>query len=220
MRFLGAQGATAADKPKIRSGETVAGQAGTYRQSFEMFGWDSQSALRDFEAGTCIFDQIDYELQMFDCRADSIYLGFSDASWPQNYWGAVAWNCVFPSVSITIYASMVNQLWIGMSSVGATAAYIYGEVWGDYNFDLYLSDNAIPAGTDADDGYSGTICGVINHCYNNFYLNGATGSALYLTGENMGQLEAGMHDSTIANADEMALAGWLVDYEIYIEEMP
>lgn len=215
------QAVVAAQTANIRKGVSVLDQTGIYTQLVELFGRDTASRLEDIEANSLIFDQIDYDLTLQSCRANYLYLGFLDASWPQMYWGAIALDCEFQSLQLAIDASMVDGLlWIGLSDVGATTAYIGGAIYGDYNFSLYLSDNAIPVGTDADDGASGTVCGIINQCYSGFYLGGALNSHLYLTGENMGALEAGMHDGTIANAEEMALAGWTVDYEIYIEEMP
>jgi len=211
------QAAVYANRTKIRYGEQVLGQTGSYTQQVEFLGSDTQSLLSRLTMNSLILDTIDYELTFSDCQIATACLGFRDFAYQSSYWGAVAFACSFDTLHLYINLNNVDGLlWIDLGS-GATIITLEGAAYGDYNFSLHLEDNAILAGTDADDGTSGTVCGIINSCYNNFYLGGASHSGLYLTGENMGQLEAGVHDGTIANADEMALAGWTVDYEVYIE---
>ena len=215
QQYAADQAAVFADAAKIRAGQSVLGQAGTYKQSIYVPYYDYYGDLMYVTASSVYYDRCNFLIGLYDCQIDYLSVTFDNYGGSLSYYFGITQSAtnVVSSAYLMFYQWYTNILNIDLSGCSMTNCAVYFYCGSGSDFVLNLADNAIPLGTDYDYGYNGTVSGIINECYNQAYLScGLSYSSVNLTGYDMGCVMEGSGVHT--NAEALNLAGWVVLYEL------
>jgi len=212
------QAVVAAQAANIKKGSNVLGQAGTYTQGVYFNGlYDTDWTFTGLRSGSGYQQQVDIydlnaELHLNDCYLEYISVYLSDWMSPSYYFGVQQAGSTI--LEFDLYLDLYNSHppYIELTNCGMTRCYLYDSGSMAVDFYLDLSGNAIPEGNDYDDGSAGTVCGIINYCYDYPYSSYfLTGSTLYLQGND--PIEA---DGTAdLNGQDLDAQGWDINYDTY-----